>query len=83
MKKTNKLEICNYIFFGIVILVCIILTIVLKLSWLTLISCVSGIMYMVFLSDKNILNFIVGFISSTTYIFVAYKAKLFGDAGGR
>lgn len=79
MKKTNKLEICNYIFFGLVILVCIILTIVLKLSWLTLISCVSGIMYMVFLSDKNILNFIVGFISSTTYIFVAYKAKLFGE----
>ena len=78
-KKANKLEIFNYIFFGLVIFICIILTIVLKLSWLTLLSCVSGIMYMVFLSDKNILNFIVGFISSTTYIIVAFQAKLFGE----
>lgn len=78
-KQVNKLEIFNYIFFGLIILICIILTIILKLRWLTLLSCVSGIMYMVFLSDKNILNFIVGFISSTTYIIVAFQSKLFGE----
>jgi nicotinamide mononucleotide transporter len=33
----------------------------------------------VFLSDRNLLNFIIGFISSTTYIFVAWKAKIYGE----
>lgn len=32
-----------------------------------------------FLSDRNLLNFIIGFISSTTYIFVAFNAKLYGE----
>ena len=79
MKRITKLELFNYIFFVLVILSCFVLTITLHLNWLTLLSCVAGIMYMVFLSDRNILNFIIGFVSSTTYIIIAYKAKLFGE----
>lgn len=62
-----------------VILACIVLAIVFKLNWITTISCIAGILYVVFLSDRNILNFIVGFISSTTYIIVAFQAKLYGE----
>lgn len=50
-----------------------------KSEILTIITCLSGILYMVFLSERNILNFIIGFISTTTYIFIAFKAKLFGE----
>ena len=77
--KNKLLPILNYGFFSLVIIVCFVLTLVLKLNWLTLIACVSSIFYIVFLSDRNILNFIVGFISSTTYIFVAFNAKLYGE----
>lgn len=69
----------NYSFFAGVILACLVLTIVLKLNWLTFVSCVAGILYVVFLSDRNILNFIVGLVSSTTYIVVAFQAKLYGE----
>lgn len=77
--KSKTFTILNYSFFSLVIITCFILTIVLKLNWLTLLACISSIFYIVFLSDRNILNFIVGFISSTTYIFVAYSAKLYGE----
>jgi nicotinamide riboside transporter PnuC len=60
--KNKKLVILNYSFFSAIMLTCVILTFVLKLNWLTLISCISGISYIVFLSDRNLLNFIVGFI---------------------
>ena len=69
----------NYLFFTLIILTCIVLTIVLKLNPLTLVACISSIFYIVFLSDRNILNFIIGFISTTTYIIVAFKAKLYGE----
>lgn len=78
-KKTKYLTYLNYIFFSAVCVSCVILAIVLKLHWLTTISCLSGILYVVFLSDRSILNFIVGFISSTTYIFVSFHAKLYGE----
>jgi nicotinamide mononucleotide transporter len=52
---------------------------ILHLNWLTLVACLSSICYIVFLSDRNVLNFIVGFISSTTYIIVAFNAKLYGE----
>ena len=68
-----------YAFFTLVMIASVILTLVLKLNWLTLIACISSICYIVFLSDRNILNFIVGFISSTTYIIVAFGAKLYGE----
>lgn len=71
--------IVNYVFFCMVILASIVITIIFKLNWLTLIACVSSICYIVFLSDRNLLNFIIGFISSTTYIFVAWKAKIYGE----
>ena len=80
MKNLSKLQKFNIIFFGLVIVLCIILTIVLKFSFLALVACISGIMYMAFLSDRNFLNFIIGFISSTTYIIIAYQAKLYGEA---
>ena len=77
---SNKLfTIINYMFFSLIIVASVVLTIVFKLNWLTLISCVSSIFYIVFLSDRNLLNFIVGFISSTTYIFVAFQAKIYGE----
>ncbi len=58
---------------------CCILTIVLHLNWLTLLACVTSICYIVFLSDRNLINFIVGFVSTTTYIFVAFNARLYGE----
>ena len=77
--KSKLLNVLHYTFFSLVMLACVILTIVLKLNWLTLIACLSSICYIVFLSDRNILNFVIGFISSTTYIFVAFKARLYGE----
>lgn len=62
-----------------VIIACIVLGVVFKFNWITIVSCVAGILYIVFLSDRNILNFIIGFISSTTYIFVAFQARLYGE----
>jgi len=79
MKKNKTFTYINYSFFSLIIIVCIILTIILKLNPLALLSCVAGIMYVVFLSDRNILNFIIGFISSTTYIIIAFQAKLYGE----
>lgn len=79
-EKTQKIiSNVSYIFFGAVVVACLVLNIVLKLNWLTLLSCVTGIFYVAFLSDRSILNFVVGFVSSTTYIFVAFNAKLFGE----
>ncbi len=78
-KKEKIFTYINYIFFSLVIVVCITLAIMLKLNWLTTISCIAGILYVVFLSDRSVLNFIVGFISSTTYILVAFRARLFGE----
>lgn len=77
--KLKSITTINYIFFSLTMIACIILTIVLNLNWLTLISCISSICYIVFLSDRNLLNFIIGFISSTTYIIVAFNAKLYGE----
>ena len=77
--KKKSLTILHYSFFTAVMITCLILTIVLKLDWITLIACISSICYIVFLSDRNLLNFIVGFISSTTYIIVAFNARLFGE----
>lgn len=80
MEKRSKIfTYINKVFFSLVMITCIVLAIVLKLNWLTAISCIAGILYVVFLSDRNIFNFIIGFISSTTYIIVAFQAKLFGE----
>jgi len=82
LKNNQKEKIFKFlhnIFFGLIITLCIILTICFKLNILTLISCIAGIVYVVFLSDRNIWNFLIGFISSTTYIFISYKAKLYGE----
>ena len=77
--RDRLFTIVNYVFFCMVILASIVITIIFKLNWLTLIACVSSICYIVFLSDRNLLNFIIGFISSTTYIFVAWKARIYGE----
>jgi len=78
-KRKNILTYLNYIFFSVIIFGCLVLTVSAKLNWLTAISCISGILYIVFLSDRSVLNFIVGFISTTTYILVAFFAKLYGE----
>lgn len=77
--KSKQVELVHNIFFGLIILACFVLTIVFRLSILTFVACASSIAYIVFLSERNILNFIIGFISSTTYIFISYKAKLYGE----
>lgn len=79
MEKKKIYTWLNYSFFLLVMLTCVVLKFVFNLSYLTLLSCVAGIFYVVFLSDRNILNFIIGFISSTTYIYVAFNAKLYGE----
>ena len=78
--KNGKIELIINAFFSTVIVGCLILTIVFNLSWLAFVSCTASIFYIVFLSQRNILNFIVGFISSSTYIVVAYQSKLYGEA---
>ena len=80
MTKSKFWTITNYTFFSLVIIACLVLTIVLHLDWLAFVSCAASILYIVFLSDKNILNFIIGFISSSTYLVVAYKSHLYGEA---
>ena len=77
--KHKVFTIIHYLFFTLVMLACVILTIVFNLNWITLIACLSSICYIVFLSDRNLLNFIIGFISSTTYIIVAFNARLYGE----
>ena len=78
-KKKKIFTYINNIFFSMVIIAYIVLGVVFKFNWITIVSCVAGILYIVFLSDRNILNFIIGFISSTTYIFVAFQAMLYGE----
>lgn len=73
--KNKIFTILHYSFFALVMIGCVILTLIFNFNWLTLIACLSGIGYIVFLSDRNLLNFIIGFISSTTYIFVAFNAN--------
>ena len=67
------------ILFGSIITLCIILTFIFDLGILPLISSVAGILYVALLSERNILNFIIGFVSSTTYIIIAYLSKLYGE----
>ena len=67
------------ILFGSIIALCIILTFIFNLGFLPLISSIAGILYVALLSERNILNFIIGFISSSTYIVIAYLSKLYGE----
>ena len=80
MTKDKKFEIINYSFFGLVVLATLILTIVLHLDWLTFACCAVSIFYVVFLSERNLISFFVGFASSATYSFVAYQSHLYGEA---
>lgn len=77
--NNKKFEIVNYVFFSLVILATLVLTIVLHLNWLAFISCAASILYIVFLSERNILNFLIGFVSSATYIIIAQQSRLFGE----
>ena len=79
MNKQKIFEIANYIFFSLVIIVCLVLTIVLKLDWWAFVTCATTILYFVFLSHKNILNAVLGLLSSAAYIVVAYKLHLYGE----
>lgn len=69
----------NTLLFGSIITLCIILTFIFDLGLLPLISSVAGILYVALLSERNILNFIIGFVSSSTYIIIAYLSKLYGE----
>lgn len=77
--NSKKFEIANYVFFSLVIVATLVLTIILHLNWLAFISCAASIFYIVFLSERNIFNFPIGFISSSTYIIIAQQARLFGE----
>lgn len=77
--KNKKFEIANYTFFSLVILATFVLTIVLHLDWLAFVSCAASIMYVVFLSERNLINFFVGFVSTVTYIIIAYQSHLYGE----
>ena len=79
MNNSKYWVIANYIFFSLVIVASLILTIVLHLDWWSFVTCASTILYFVFLSDKNILNAIMGFISSAAFVVVSYKLHLYGE----
>ena len=76
----KKFVIIENLFFGMIVVASFVLTILLHLSYLSFVACATSIIYIVFLSEKNILNFFVGFASSVTYIMVAYTSKLYGEA---
>jgi len=78
--KSKRFEIINYSFFSAVIVACLVLTIVCKIYWLSFVASASSILYIVLLSERNLLNFIVGFVSSTSYIVIAYQSLLYGEA---
>lgn len=81
--NSNKIEkglnYFSYITFGFVIIASIVLTFLLDLGIVTMVSCIAGILYVCFLSSRSILNFIIGLVSTTTYIFIAFQSKLFGE----
>lgn len=77
--NNKKLSIANYTFFSLVILATLVLTIVYHLNWLAFVSCAASIMYVVFLSDRNLINFFVGFVSTVTYIVIAFQSHLYGE----
>ena len=65
--------------FGFVFLSCLILTITLNLSWLSFISAIFGILYVVFLSDRSVYNFLIGLVSTLTYTIITYRVQLYGE----
>jgi len=69
----------NLIFFSIVVVVCIIIGILQGENIFAIFACVFGIVYVVFLSDRNIWSFLIGFIANTTYIYVAFISRLYGE----
>ena len=77
--KNSALKIIADVFFLMLVIACIILSIVFKYDIIKVVACVFGLIYVVFLSDRNIWGFLVGLIANTTYIFVAYKFKLYGE----
>ena len=79
--RDRLFTIVNYMFFCMVILASIVITIIFKLNWLTLIACVSSICYIVFLSDRNLLNFIIGFIAFPFFTIFAGLLNALGDVG--
>ena len=79
MNKNKVWQWIEFSFFALVIVACIVLSIVLKLRALTLVSAIAGILYVVFLSDRNIFNFLIGLVSTITYIIIAWQTKLYGE----
>lgn len=72
----NNIKIGSFL---VIFITCLVLTIVLKLNWLTLVSCIFGILYIFFLSERSVYNFLVGLVSTLTYTIVAYRAYLYGE----
>lgn len=65
--------------FSVVFVLCLVLTIVLKLSWLSFVSAIFGILYMVFLSERSVFNFLIGLVSTLTYTIITYNVHLYGE----
>lgn len=65
--------------FSLVFLLCFTLTLALNLSWLSFVSAIFGILYIVFLSERSVYNFIIGLVSTLTYTIITYKVQLYGE----
>lgn len=82
MDSINKLNINKLLLYSslsISIIIAIVLTFVYKLDWFNLLVCISGVLYLALLADRNFINFLIGIINVTIYVVVAYKFKLFGE----
>lgn len=79
IKKFNINKLLLYSSLSISIIIAIVLTFVYKLDWFNLLVCISGVLYLALLADRNFINFLIGIINVTIYVVVAYKFKLFGE----
>lgn len=77
-KLTRKNTVYLSLFF-VVFVLCLVLTIILKLSWLSFVSAIFGILYMVFLSERSVFNFLIGLVSTLTYTIITYNVHLYGE----
>ncbi len=75
----SALSIVEYCVFGVVCCLSLIFTILFHLSWFDFVVAVTACGYMMFLSKRNFINFIVGFVSVLLYVVVSYQSKLYGE----
>lgn len=79
MKKSKACNIVLLISVVVSSVLAIVLSIVFKLSLIELIVCITGILYLSLLADKNLFNFIAGIINVLLYCYVAYRSMVYGE----